>query len=90
VNVVPWYFNVCFSVPFFFLGVIVGVVVADIRGVQRPLVALAGAVGATAGEWFGLLELPRLANSPWVNASIGGFFGSCALSVLVAWLMKGR
>ena len=86
-NVLPWYVYVGFSVPFLLLGVVVGAVVAGVRGVPRPLIIMAGAAGAVSGQWW-FLALPRLVSSAWLISFIGALLGSCVLSVIAAWLTK--
>lgn len=87
VNILPWYIYVLFTLPFFFGGIVVGVVVAGTtRASWPPLIAVAGAVGAVAGTWLGLLALPRLTNSPWTTAFCGALLASCVTSVIAAWL----
>jgi uncharacterized membrane protein YeaQ/YmgE (transglycosylase-associated protein family) len=85
---IPWWIYVGFSLPFFFMGIVVGSVVAGLHRVERPLVAIAGAVGALSGQWLALLELARLFSSPWLTSFVGAFLGSCVLSVIAAWLAR--
>ena len=89
-NVIPWFIYVFLSLPCMVIGVVVGVVVADMRGVPRPLIVIAGAVGAVSGEWLGVVELRRFADSMWPPAFAGALLGSCALTVAAASLMKRR
>jgi hypothetical protein len=90
VNVIPWYIYALLSVPFVVIGIVVGRVVADLRAVERPLVVIAGVVGAVSGAWLGALEFRDFASSMWPPGFIGAFFGSGALSALAAWLMNRR
>lgn len=89
-NVIPWYVYAFLSLLVLPIGVVVGVVAADMRRVERPLIVIAGAVGAVSGEWLGVLELRRLAGSMWPPALTGAFLGSCVLSAAAAWLTKRR
>lgn len=89
-NVIPWYVYVAFSLPLVAVGAVVGVVVAGLRGVGRPLVVTAAVAGALAGGWLSLLKLPRLGNTPWPNLFVGGVVGSCVLSVSAAWLTSRK
>jgi uncharacterized membrane protein YeaQ/YmgE (transglycosylase-associated protein family) len=87
-NIVPWYVNVCFSLPFLLVGVVAGLVVASAMGVLRRVVAIAGTVGAVAGEWLGLTFMPRLNHSPWPTALVSSLAASVALSLAAAWIVK--
>ncbi len=53
--VIPWYGYAFLSIPCLLVGAVVGVVVADVRRVERPLIVIAGVVGAVSGEWLGVL-----------------------------------
>jgi uncharacterized membrane protein YeaQ/YmgE (transglycosylase-associated protein family) len=88
--VIPWYVYAFLSIPCLLVGVVVGVVVADVRRVERLLVVIAGAVGSVSGEWLGVLEFRNFATSMWPPAFIGAFLGSCVLSVTAAWLLRSR
>ena len=89
-NVIPWYIYAFLTMPFFLMGVVVGVVVANLSGVRRPLIAIAGAFGAVSGEWLGVLGLRRFAASIWPPAFVGALLGSCVLTLAAAWLIKRR
>jgi hypothetical protein len=90
VNIIPWYIYALLSMPFLLIGLIVGVVVANRRGVARPLIVATGGLGAVAGEWLAVAAFRGLAGSMWPPAFIGALLGSGALSALAAWLARRR
>ncbi len=89
-NIVPWYVYAFLSLPALLVGLVMGVMVADLRRIERPLIVIAAAVGAVAGEWLGVLGFRAFFNSMWPPACIGAGIGSGALSLAAAWVLSRR